>query len=101
MMQSHITLMLDRRPKDNDAPTWYEAARTVALTHAANKAFQLPRATAMSSPQFTSIHRAGKSQTKFAMPPAMNPAAMLMHIAPAASLGPAPMDVDATKRQFT
>ena len=50
MIQSHITLMLDGRLKNDDAPTWYEGARTVALTHAANEAFQLPKATAMSTP---------------------------------------------------
>ena len=97
-IQSHIALMLDGRLKDDDAPAWYKAARTVALTCAANEAFQLPKATAMSPLPFMSVHRTGEPQTKFIAPLATRPAAIPAHITPAASSGAAPMDVDATKR---
>ena len=90
--------MLDGRLKDDDPPAWYEGARTVALTCATNEAFQLLKATAMSTPPFTSICRAGESQTKFAAPLVTRPAAVPT---PTASSGPAPKDVDATKRRFS
>ena len=60
MIQSHIALMLDGRLKDDDASAWYEAARTVALTHAVNEAFQLPKATAMNPPTFMSVRTSAK-----------------------------------------
>ena len=44
-IQTCIALMLEGHLKEDQPSDWYTAARVVALTHAANEAFQAPRTT--------------------------------------------------------
>ena len=99
-IQSRIALMMDGRPKDDDAHAWYEAARAVALTRAANEAFQAPRSTSNASPSFAAVRKVGEPQTRFPMPPPVRPMAIAMPPVPATSSGPGPMDVDTARRRF-
>jgi Retrotransposon gag protein/Zinc knuckle len=101
-IQSRITLMLDGRPKDDDPPAWYTAARTVALTCAANEAFQGPRVANNYSSPSTGLRRVSEPKARFApttsIRPAFAPAAPAP--APVTSSGAAPMEVDLAKRRF-
>jgi Retrotransposon gag protein len=73
-IQSCIALMLDGRPKDDDPPVWYTAARTVALTHAANEAFQCPRVAKTTLSPSTGLWRVGEPQARFAPTTSTRPA---------------------------
>jgi hypothetical protein len=77
-IQSHIALILDWRPKDDDPPAWYTAARTVALTCTMNEAFHAPRVMNSNSSPSTGLRRAEEPQARFTTPirPVMAPAAL-------------------------
>jgi Zinc knuckle len=100
-IQSRIALLLDGRPKDNDPPVWYTAARTVALTCAANEAFQGPRVANNSLSPSTGLWRVGEPQARFTSTTSIRPAFAPAAPAPVTSSGAAPMEVDLVKRQFT
>jgi Retrotransposon gag protein len=99
-IQSHITLMLDRRPKDDHPPAWYTAARTVVLPRAANEAFQGPRVVNNTSSLSTGLRKVGEPQARFASTTPTRPAFVPAAPAPVTSSGAAPMEVDLAKRQF-
>jgi Retrotransposon gag protein len=99
-IQSHIALMLDGRPKDNDPPAWYTAARTVTLTRAANEAFQGPRIVNNNSSPLTGLRRVSEPQARFAPTTSIRPDFTPAAPAPVTSSGATPMEVDLAKRQF-
>jgi Retrotransposon gag protein len=99
-IQSHIALMLDGRPKDDDPPAWYTAARTVALNLAANEAFQGPRVANNTSSPSTGLRRVGEPQARFGSTTPTRPAFAPAAPALVTSSGAAPMEVDLVKRQF-
>ena len=100
-IQTHIVLMLKGHPKEDQPLDWYMAARVVALTHAANKAFQSPRTTSTTTASnFAGIRRGSKGSNMFLPPPIVHPNIMPVIPAPPMAPGPTPMDVDAAKRQF-
>ena len=77
------------------------AARVVALTHAANEAFQAPRTTSTTTASnFAGIHRGSEGSNRFLPPPVVHPNIMPVIPAPPMAPGPTPMDVDAAKRRF-
>ena len=99
-IQSRIALMLDGRPKDDDPPAWYTAARTVALTRAANEAFQGPRVANSNPSPSTGLRRVSEPQTRFAPPTPTRPSFAPVAPAPVTSSGAAPMEVDLAKRRL-
>jgi Retrotransposon gag protein/Zinc knuckle len=96
-IQSRIALMLDGRPKDDNPPAWYTAARTVALTHAANEAFQGPRVANNNLSPSTGV---SEPQARFAPPTSISPAFAPAAPGPVTSSGAAPMEVDLAKQRF-
>ena len=100
-IQTHIALMLEGHPKEDQPSDWYTAARVVALTCAANKVFQAPRTTlTTTASNFAGICRGSEGSNRFLPPPVVHP--NIMPVIPALPMapGPTPMDVDAAKQQF-
>jgi Zinc knuckle len=92
--------MLDGRLNDDDPPAWYTAARTVALTCAANEAFQGPRVANNTLSPSTGLRRVGEPQERFASTTPTRPAFAPAAPAPVTSSGAAPMEVNLAKRWF-
>ena len=99
-IQNHIALMMDGQLKDDDAPKWYNAVRTVALTWAANKAFQAPKSVFSVLTAFVAVWKTGESQIRLPMLPPVRPAVTTIPPILATPSGPAPMDIDTAKRWF-
>ena len=101
-IQTCITLMLEGHLKEDQPLNWYTAARVVALTHAANKAFQAPRTTlTTTTSSFAGIHRGAEGSNRFLPPPVVCLNIIPVIPAPPMASGPTPMDVDAAKWQFS
>ena len=93
--------MLEGHLKEDQPLDWYTAARVVALTCAANKAFQAPRTTlTTTASSFAGIHRGAEGSNRFLLPPVVHPNIMPVIPAPPMPPGPTPMDMDAAKQQF-
>jgi hypothetical protein len=86
-IQNRIALMLEGRPKDEAPSEWYNAARMVATTHAANEAFLAPKFMAPAAAPCKAAEA----------PPRLSTAPPVVQ-APVS--GPTPMEVDATKNWF-
>ena len=99
-IQNHIAMMMDGWLKDDNAPAWYNAVRTVALTQAANKAFQVPRSVSSVPTTFTAVQKTSESQIRLPILPSVRPAVTTIPPILATPLGPSPMDVNTAKRQF-
>jgi Retrotransposon gag protein/Zinc knuckle len=99
-IQSRIALMLDGRPKGDDPPAWYTAARTVALTCAANEAFQGPRVANTNPSPSTGLRKVSEPQARFAPTTSVRPAFVPAAPAPVISSGATPMEVDLVERRF-
>ena len=98
-LQTRIALMLEGHPKEDQPLDWYTAARVVALTRAANEAFQAPRTTSTTtSSNFAGIRRGSEGSNRFLPPPVVHLNIMPVIPAPPTAPGPIPMDVDAAKR---
>ena len=78
------------------------AARVVALTHAANEAFQAPRTTSTTTASnFAGICRGAEGSNRFPPPPVVHLNIMPVIPAPPMAPGPTPMDMDAAKQWFS
>ena len=98
-IQTHIVLMLQGHPKEDQPLDWYMAARVVALTHAANEAFQAPRTTSTTtSPNFAGICRGAEGSNRFLPPPVACLNVMPVISVPLMAPGPTPMDMDTAKQ---
>ena len=92
-IQTHIALMLEGHLKEDQPSAWYTAARVVALTHAANEAFQAPRTTSTTTASnFAGIRRGSKGSDRFLPPPVVHPKIMPVIPVPPMSPGPPPMN---------
>ena len=99
-IQNHIALMMDDWLKDDNAPAWYNAARTVALTWAANETFQAPRLVSSAPTTVAAVWKTNELQIRLPMLPPARPAVTAIPPTPATPSGPASMDVNTAKRQF-
>ena len=97
-IQTCIVLMLEGHPKEDQPLDWYMAARVVALTCAANEAFQAPRTTlTTTASSFAGICRGAKGSNRSLPPPVVHPNVMPVIPAPPMAPSPTPVDVDAVK----
>ena len=91
--------MLEGHLKEDQPLDWYTAARVVALTYAANEAFQAPRTPlTTTASNFSGICRGAEGSNRFLPPPVVHPNVMLVIPAPPMAPGPTPMDVDAMEQ---
>ena len=101
-IQTCIALTLEGHLKEDQPLDWYMAVRVLALTHAANEAFQASRTTSATTTasSFAGIHRGAEGSNRVLPPPVVCPNIMPVIPAPPMAPGPTPMDVDAMKWRF-